>query len=121
MDNRRRARRRRMSTYAHRRGVVSGGYVPWVKHLEALGDTSDASTYTFSSASLGRPHATRKIIAAVATRGSPSSHNVNSVTVAGISATSVLTLSFNGNNNKLTFWVASVPTGTSGNIVVTLS
>ncbi|MGE0604992.1 MAG: hypothetical protein AB7O46_14530, partial [Xanthobacteraceae bacterium] len=79
-------------------------------------DTSNLSTYTFSSADLGTPASNRYIIVgAIGVGGSASA--ISSVTVGGVSAALVIagTLQF---ASPIELWIASVPTGATGNIVV---
>jgi len=76
------------------------------------------TTYTFSSLSLGSADSTRKIIVFISARNI-TARTVSSVTVAGVSATAVA-----GNVNSqdlVSSWIASVPTGTTGDVVVTMS
>ncbi len=80
------------------------------------------TTYTFSSLSLGAADATRRIVVAIAGQrlGSPAA--VSSVTIAGISASLVASRQTgNGNDHTVEIWSAAVPTGASGNVVVTFN
>lgn len=83
-------------------------------------NTSDQTNYTFSSIGLGSSNSSRYII--VAAHGI---HNVartlNSVSVAGISATQIQNLSFASGTRAVGIFVAPVPSGTSGDIVLNFS
>ncbi|MBN9497866.1 MAG: hypothetical protein J0H39_14005 [Alphaproteobacteria bacterium] len=80
------------------------------------------TTYTFSSLSLGAADATRRIVVAIAGQRLGSPAEVSSVTVAGISASRVkVQQTGNGNDHTVELWAAAVPTGTSGNVVVTFN
>lgn len=85
-------------------------------------DASDLTTYTFAGLDFGAAHPDRKLFAAVTIRaaGTPS---ISSITIGGVTATS-LALSTNtdgGNRTHAAIMGAAVPTGTSGDLVVTLS
>lgn len=83
---------------------------------------SDLTTYTFSSLSLGTAASNRYILVAVGRQrfGTPST--VSSLTVAGVSASQVVDQgSSNANQQAVSIWIAAVPTGTTGDVVVTLS
>lgn len=74
------------------------------------------STVTLTSQSLGTANATRRIVVAVARYRNDSSLTPT-VTVAGITATRLV--GWAGNYNTTNIYIADVPTGTTGNIVVT--
>lgn len=80
--------------------------------------TSDLTTYTFAGQSLGAVVANRMIVvvglAIYAALGTPA---VSSVTIGGVTATVLLTT---GTNMGSFLAYALVPTGTTGDIVVTL-
>lgn len=82
-------------------------------------DTTNLTTYTFSSQTLGTAAANRKIIICVAGNGG-NAGAVSSLTVGGISATNVIAVS-DGGTVQSEIWVADVPTGTTGDVVVTFS
>lgn len=89
--------------------------------LQAANSTADASSYTFTSQNLGAAEATRCIIVTVTSRrtGAPV---LNSVTVAGQTATILRqTATALVNNNIAAIALVSLPSGTSGNVVVTFS
>lgn len=84
-------------------------------------DTSNLTTYTFSACDLGTADADRSIIVAVgAGRITAGSRTVSSLTIGGVSAT------FAGrkqtqNLNANEIWYAKVPTGATGDVVVTFN
>lgn len=110
-----------MTIYTRRKGILASGYVPFVEHVAAAQDATDQTTYTFSSVALGRPHATRRIIVDISSRKTSTTINVSSVSVAGISATEILDNSWGSDNNEIGFWIATVPAGATGSVVVTFS
>jgi hypothetical protein len=84
---------------------------------------ADASTYTFSGMTFGTAYAGRRLVVAVITR-SGAAESISSVTIGGIAATALKTK----HNDLLAparticaIYAATVPTGTSGDVVVTCS
>lgn len=80
--------------------------------------TADQTTYTFSGLSLGTADAAREIVVATSSRGS-SNEVPSSVTVGGISATQIFSTGGAGDLSHIGIYRASVPTGTTGDVVVT--
>lgn len=91
-----------------------------ISFLQSSVSASDLTTYTFSSQNLGVDDSNRWIIVAVGNVGSGADRTINSVTVGGISATQIVTSGFAA-NRTVDIWAAAVPTGTTGDIVVTNS
>lgn len=89
--------------------------------LQGAVSTANQTTYTFSSQNLGTAASDRYIIAAISTTGIADAQiNVSSVTIGGVSATQVVTNNFNSVSSGLVaLYIAAVPTGTTGNVVVT--
>ena len=82
--------------------------------------TADLTTYTFSSAALGTAAADRIIVVSVTTKASGgAARTVSSLTIGGVSGTEIAALTTGGVN--IAMWYAAVPTGTTGDIVVTWS
>lgn len=73
----------------------------------------NAGTYTFTAADFGTADATRLVIAAISTAGS----NPSAVTLGGVSAT--LTVESSVSNSSAEIWQAIVPTGATGDVVIT--
>lgn len=88
-------------------------------YLQSAGDTANGSSYTFSSQNLGTADAARYIIVGIGARWGAAPTSVTSVTVGGVSATEVVQLGPAG--NVAAIYIAAVPTGTTGDVVVTLS
>lgn len=85
--------------------------------------STDGSNTTFSSLNLGEPRSDRYILV-VWTGGITNSGfgvSVNTITVAGVSATYLYDGDNIGSSNNVEFWIAAVPTGISDNVVVVLS
>lgn len=95
-----------------------------VSFLQATSITSTTSTYTFSSQNLGTAAADRYIFVIVHGRATGTSAlSVSSVTVGGVSATIAVqqTGKEDVNSSQSAIALAAVPTGTTGDIVVTMS
>jgi len=86
--------------------------------LQATGDTSDTTTYTFAAQDFGAEDATRTI-AVVITARSATAQSVSSVSIGGVTATLVTTTT--GDASVAAIAYAAVPTGATGAVVVTFS
>lgn len=101
-------------------GFGGGGLIPpSVSFPAGAESTSALTTYTFSALALGAAAADRRIIVAAYGR-SAGSRTVSTLTVAGISA-ALLVAANNTAGSCCELWIASVPTGTTGDVVVTFS
>lgn len=90
--------------------------------LQTTEDTDNLTTYTFSSVNFGAADAGRYIVAAAAGRTGSSGVTVSSITIGGVSATIVVQDNNNsGGDNVVALAAAAVPSGTSGDVVVTFS
>jgi hypothetical protein len=100
-------------------GKCAGAKVaPEISYITSASSTSDLTTYTFSSVSFGNANDTRRIFVCLTTQGGGSG-TVTSLTVGGVSAEKLY-----GEPSaaiRMEVWVAAVPTGTTGNIVVNWS
>ena len=83
--------------------------------------TANATAYTFSSHSISTAAAGRQIVVSANGNGTTgAARSLSSLVVAGVSAAEVATEVGSGAAAHSTaMWVATVPTGTSGDIVVT--
>lgn len=82
----------------------------------------DATNFTFSTQALGAAHTQRKIAVAVVSNSSTGGRTISSVTVGGVSATSIISADGGSTNTRMTaIYLASVPTGTTGDAVVSHS
>lgn len=97
---------------------TEAGVGAFVTYLGSAVDISNLTTYTFSGESLGSAAANRYILVSVSTRG-VSAHTHDTVTVGGVTATQVATV-LTGVSRESQF-IANVPTGSTGDIVVTNS
>jgi hypothetical protein len=96
--------------------ISSGAAPAEIAFLQSASSTANATTYTFSSQNLGTADAGRYIAVGVGGRGFAS---ISSVTVGGVSATIVSQLENGSSSNVAGIAIAAVPTGTTGDIVVT--
>ena len=95
-----------------------------VSLLASLNDITNTTTYTFSSVSFGAADPTRIIVVVESgTRIAAAGQSASTVTIGGVSATNVATANIVNTGatgaENVAIWAAAVPTGTSGNIVVT--
>ena len=88
-------------------------------YLTALSSTANLTTYTYAATALGTAHANRRIIVAVMFDASDDYAAV-SVTVGGVAATLVVGANAFGigGDGAVALYIALVPTGTTGDIVV---
>lgn len=99
--------------------IIMAGRAVTITFTDSVADASDLTTYTFSGRSLGVAAPDRTIVVGAVGAGA-AARTVSSVTVAGISATiQVQEGSATGATTCLA--TALVPTGTTGDIVVTFS
>jgi hypothetical protein len=91
---------------------------PAISHVSNAVDAVNRTTYTFSSQALGAAAADRRIVV-VAGGGGGSIGTTSAVTVGGVSATQVA--EYTDGTNISAIWWAEVPTGTTGDVVVTFS
>lgn len=93
-----------------------------VDYVTTTNSGSGLTTYTFTSVSLGAEGGNRQIIVGISSSVGTSGRTVSSVTVAGVSATSLVFRDSGGGSSRISaLWIANVPTGATGNIVVTFS
>ena len=81
--------------------------------------TADLSTYTFSGVALGTAATNRHVVIAANT-GTASAADASSVTVGGVSASLVVRAS-GSDHTRAELWIASVPSGTTGDVVIVWS
>tara|TARA_R110002020_G_scaffold467684_1_gene691461 strand:+ start:358 stop:1017 length:660 start_codon:yes stop_codon:yes gene_type:complete len=81
--------------------------------------TADLAAYTFSGVALGTAATNRHIVIAATTAGG-SAADASSVTVGGVSASLVVRAS-GSDHTRAELWIASVPSGTTGDVVITWS
>jgi hypothetical protein len=85
---------------------------------------SDDTSYTNSAAALGTADADRYVVVAIPIYQGTSNITISSVTVGGVSATKIHGETFDsggGNRSLVDYWKVNVPTGTTGDIVITPS
>jgi hypothetical protein len=105
--------------------VTSGG-TPAISYTDTATDATDLTTYTFTARALGSAAADRRIaIAVVGRTGSSTTLAVSTLTVDGVSASLVANTDNTGVNGTTStytaIWLASVPSNTTGDVVVTFN
>lgn len=91
-----------------------------IDYITKTGSTTDLTTYTFSSQPLGDADSNRIIIVCATSRSSNgTARTLNSASIGGVSATINTQTTYSGNTNAI--FSALVPTGTTGDIVLTWS
>lgn len=84
---------------------------------------SNLTTPTFSAQSFGVADATRRVIVGITgVKGANTTLDISGVTIGGVAATLVTKQRNNvTNTNVIAFFVAAVPTGTTGDVVITFN
>lgn len=106
--------------------AAAGGASPFdVSYLTSNVDLSDATVYTHAGLTFGAADADRKIVASVLSLKVNPYADISSVTIGGVSA-SVITgattsIDVTGAGLVHSLYEADVPTGTSGDVVVTVA
>ena len=98
-----------------KKAVVTGSFAS----SDGRGVAPNASSFTFSGVALGTAASNRHIVIAALT-ATASAADANSVTVGGVSASLVVRAS-GGDNSRAELWIASVPSGTTGDVVIVWS
>lgn len=93
---------------------------PTKSFLASNADETNRTTYTFAGASLGTAAAKRYIVVCVFIPGNVN-ETVVSVTVGGVSASLAASSPAGGSVRRAEIWFSPVPTGTTGDIVITMS
>lgn len=100
-------------------GFGSGGVAAsTVTYLQDAVLTTDVGTYTFSSQNIGAASNSRWVVAGIGWTASVS-RTFTSCTIGGVTATTLVAA--NNTTNETRLVVAKVPTGTTADVVVTLS
>lgn len=94
-----------------------------ITYLTRDNSVTAGASFTFSSKSLGDVSRDRYIIVGIGTRKGGTTGTISSVTVGGITATIITQVANTAGGNNVTEGVAiaHVPTGTTGDVVVTMS
>lgn len=90
-------------------------------YQNSSGDPVDRTTYTFASQPLGTADTNRRMFAMVIAESNAFVGQPSSVTIAGVSATLLRTQNDAFGTCTISLWTAVVPTGTTGDVVVTHS
>src|SRR3990167_7975156 len=94
-----------------------------VTYTDVVADNTAKTTYTFSGRSISTASTDRKIVVSVVSQDALNNPTISSLTIGGISASQVVSLSGTPSSNDYlaALWQATVPTGTTADIVVTFT
>lgn len=93
-----------------------------IEFLQSAVSSTDSAEYTFANQDIGAADAGRYILVGVTTRSSGTTNTINSVTIGGVTATEVqLQRTITTVVNMAGLYIANVPTGTTGDVVVTFA
>lgn len=95
----------------------AGGGGREISFLSTANDTANLSTYTFASYGLGDAAGNRYVALCVMV----TSGHVTGVTIGGVTAIELVESFSAGGGSYVGWWIAAVPTGTTGNVVVSTS
>jgi len=112
-----------MSSFlSHRRKAFRGGAggITAFSFLSGYQDTSNATTYTYSSIDLGDADSARYIYVTFGHRSGGSGQTIASASIGGQTAT-IEVQQYSGSGDNCGIFSAHVPSGTTGDIVITLS
>ena len=105
--------------FGGRRSAVAGATPKILAYEAGVNSTSNLTTYTFSAADIGTAAADRMVHVVVAGRAT-TARTVSSVTIGGVTATANVFTS-SGSLVNVGIYTAAVPTGDTGDVVVTWS
>jgi hypothetical protein len=92
---------------------------PTITFTDVASSSSNAFTYTFNTRAIGTATADRLVVVCAMTNAiSTTTYSISSITINGVSATNAVKSSL-GRNSLISYLL--VPTGTTANIVVTLT
>jgi hypothetical protein len=94
---------------------------PELAFLQTIDNTNNQTSYTFSGANLGAAAADREIIIGVVTRGNTTTRTISSASIGGVTADVRATAGDGGSFDCAFLISANVPTGTTGDVVITFS
>lgn len=102
---------------------TAGSVVKSIEYLDKNANTTTQTTFTFSSQTLGVEASDRYIILGISARKAGITGTISSVTIGGVSATIINQVANNtgSNNSTVGLAIALVPSGATGDIVVTMS
>ena len=97
--------------------VASGGGSISATFQNSTGDAADLSSYTFLTQPIGTASASRRVVVAASLRNT--SRDISALTIGGVSA--ARDAQSGASANWCQIWSAVVPTGTTADVVVTVS
>lgn len=110
----------RLTGFGSRRAAVSSSPVA-LTYVTNVTDSTDQTTYTFASTSIGTASSDRVVVVVIGSRAN-AARSISSVTVGGNSATAIATANNSGGGAEIAaIYAVAVPSGTTASIVVTFS
>lgn len=100
---------------------AAGAATPTLTYVTTTENDTSLTTYTFTAVNTGTADATRKTIVAISGGDSATDFSIASVTVGGAAATEVIDSANTGSTVQTAIYIIDNPSGTTANIVVTLS
>lgn len=92
-----------------------------VSYTAQASNESNLTTYTFSTLSFGAADSGRFMVVGVYAAANSDFGNITGVTIGGVTATQLVQIEDALGDSDFAFYGASVPTGTTGDVVVTLN
>jgi hypothetical protein len=89
-----------------------------LSYRNSYSSASTLTTYTFAACDIGTASAGRRVVVGIT--GASSGRTTVSVTIGGVAATKLVEVQ-NGSSTTAAIWNAHVPSGTTGDVVVTWS
>lgn len=99
---------------------IPSGTASTLDYRDVAVDPGNLSTYSFPGLNFGAAASGRYVIAAIAWRSAGTTNDISSVTIGGVTATSLERARNTGGGNlsACDLFIAAVPTGTTGEVVV---
>lgn len=107
-----------MSWRRFRSGLVELANPATVSYRTSTSSNTNGTSFTFSSQDIGTAAADRRVVVCITSAGS-GAPSLSSLTVGGVTATTLRL--FQATGRSCSFLIASVPTGTTGDVVATYS
>lgn len=101
-----------------------GGGTPAITYQGLVDSTDNLTTYTFSAVPIGAAASRDHVVVGLTFRATSNGRTFSSVTIGGVSATLILkndNTDDAGNSTGSALYSAAVPTGTTADVVMTLS
>lgn len=101
--------------------MLGGANIAEIEFSDSGSSTTDASSYTFSGKALGAALANRRIIVCLMADTAIAGRTISGVSVGGVAGSQVVSVTVGSGSRLNEIWIATVPTGTTGDVVVSIS